>query len=78
MELLYTGYCKYTGENEIQKSCYVICRGAIGYGKTTALEYVTKKYREDGWTVEWMEDSFDEPCIERIQKTRYRKNSYLC
>lgn len=44
----------------------VICRGAIGCGKTTALEYVTKKYREDGWTVEWMDVSFDESCIERL------------
>lgn len=44
----------------------VICRGAIGCGKTTALEYVTKKYREDGWTIEWMDVSLDESCIERL------------
>lgn len=45
----------------------VICRGAIGCGKTTAFEYVTKKYRKDGWTVEWMEESFDESCTERLR-----------
>lgn len=45
----------------------VICRGAIGCGKTTALEYVTKKYRKDGWTVEWMEESYDESCTERLR-----------
>lgn len=44
----------------------VICRGAIGCGKTTALEYVTKKYKKDGWTVEWMEESFDKSCNERL------------
>lgn len=55
----------------------VICRGAIGCGKTTALEYVTKKYREDGWTVEWMEESFDESCIERIPK-HVREKTVIC
>lgn len=44
----------------------VICRGVIGCGKTTALDFVTKKYRKDGWTVEWMEESIDESCTERL------------
>lgn len=56
----------------------VICRGAIGCGKTTALEYVTKKYREDGWTIEWMEESFDESCIERLSKQHVIEKTVIC
>ncbi|XP_062616237.1 uncharacterized protein LOC134277945 [Saccostrea cucullata] len=29
-----------------------ICVGSIGCGKTTALEYVSKKYRKEGWQIE--------------------------
>lgn len=38
----------------------VTCRGAIGCGKTTALKYVAEKYRDDGWTIEWIEEFMDE------------------
>lgn len=34
----------------------VTCRGTIGCGKTTALKYVAKKYMDDGWTIEWIEE----------------------
>ncbi|XP_062592442.1 uncharacterized protein LOC134253874 [Saccostrea cucullata] len=29
-----------------------ICVGSIGCGKTTALDYVSKKYKEEGWQIE--------------------------
>ncbi|XP_052714945.1 uncharacterized protein LOC128188130 [Crassostrea angulata] len=38
----------------------VTCRGAIGCGKTTALKYVARKYRNDGWTIKWIEEFIDE------------------
>lgn len=44
----------------------VICCGVIGCGKIIVLEYVIKKYREDGWMIEWMDVFFDEFCIERL------------
>ncbi|XP_056016113.1 uncharacterized protein LOC125682114 isoform X2 [Ostrea edulis] len=33
----------------------VICRGAIGCGKTHALRAIQKKYEEKGWKSKWME-----------------------
>lgn len=64
-------YCK------MKSKGVIICHGAIGSCKTTALEYVTKKYRKDGWTIEWMDESFDEFYIERIQKQVIEKQLFV-
>ncbi|XP_062573849.1 uncharacterized protein LOC134235715 [Saccostrea cucullata] len=36
----------------------VICKGAIGCGKTHALKAIQNKYEEKGWKVRWMEEKF--------------------
>ncbi|XP_062594885.1 uncharacterized protein LOC134256241 [Saccostrea cucullata] len=35
----------------------VICKGAIGCGKTHALKAIENKYIEKGWKVRWMEEN---------------------
>lgn len=56
----------------------VICCGVIGCGKIIVLEYVIKKYREDGWMIEWMDVFFDEFCIERLFKQYVIEKIVIC
>ena len=44
-------------------------KGAIGCGKTTALDYVTGVYKEEGWQIECMDEFIDESCIDRALKS---------
>nr|XP_022342853.1 uncharacterized protein LOC111136344 isoform X2 [Crassostrea virginica] len=46
-----------------------ICKGAIGCGKTTALDYVTKVFKDEGWQIECMDEFIDESCIDRALKS---------
>lgn len=54
---------------KLKSTKLAICRGAIGCGKTTALDYVTRIYKESGWEIEWAEESIDESCINRLLKS---------
>ena len=44
-------------------------KGAIGCGKTTALDYVTGVYKEEGWQIECMDEFIDESSIDRALKS---------
>lgn len=56
----------------------VTCRGAIGCGKTTALKYVAEKYRDDGWTIEWIEEFMDESFYDNVIKNKTDKIMICC
>lgn len=56
----------------------VTCRGAIGCGKTTALAYVAKKYRDDGWTIKWMEELVDESHFNNLLERDMEKLLLCC
>lgn len=56
----------------------VTCRGAIGCGKTTALKYVARKYRNDGWTIKWIEESMDESFFDYVIENNTDKIMICC
>ncbi|XP_052712646.1 uncharacterized protein LOC128186792 [Crassostrea angulata] len=56
----------------------VTCRGAIGCGKTTALEYVAKKYTDNGWTMEWIEEFIDESFFNNVIESNTDKIIICC
>ncbi|XP_052713799.1 uncharacterized protein LOC128187391 [Crassostrea angulata] len=56
----------------------VTCRGAIGCGKTTALEYVARKYRNDGWTTKWIEEFVDESFFNNVIESNTEKIMICC
>lgn len=56
----------------------VTCRGAIGCGKTTALKYVARKYRDDGWTIKWIEEFMDESFFNNVMESNTEKIVICC
>lgn len=56
----------------------VTCRGAIGCGKTTALKYVARKYRDDGWTIKWIEEFMDESFFNNVIESNTDKIVICC
>lgn len=56
----------------------VTCCGAIGCGKTTALEYIARKYRDDGWTIQWIEELMDESLFNNVIESNTDKNFICC
>lgn len=55
----------------------VTCRGVIGCGKTTALKYVARKYRDDGWTIKWIEEFIDESFFNNVIESN-TDNIFIC
>lgn len=56
----------------------VTCCGAIGCGKTTALEYVARKYKDDGWTINWIKEFMDESFFNNVMKSNTDKIMICC
>lgn len=56
----------------------VTCRGAIGCGKTTALKYVARKYRKDGWTIKWIEEFMNESFFNNVIESNTDKIMICC
>ena len=54
---------------KMESTNIAICKGAIGCGKTTALDYVTGVFKDEGWQIECMEEFIDESCIDRALKS---------
>lgn len=54
---------------KMESTNIAICKGAIGCGKTTALDYVTGVFKDEGWQIEFMEEFIDESCIDRALKS---------
>ena len=54
---------------KMESTNIAICKGAIGCGKTTALDYVTKVFKDEGWQIECMDEFIDESCIDRALKS---------
>ncbi|XP_048748324.2 uncharacterized protein LOC125660635 [Ostrea edulis] len=44
----------------LETSDVIICRGAIGCGKTTAMRYIQEKYEDKGWRSVWFEEYVNE------------------
>ncbi|XP_056021755.1 uncharacterized protein LOC125660637 isoform X2 [Ostrea edulis] len=44
----------------LETSDVIICRGAIGCGKTTAMRYIQEKYEDKGWRSVWFEEYINE------------------
>ncbi|XP_078338928.1 uncharacterized protein LOC111136345 [Crassostrea virginica] len=68
-------------ENILEKmklSNIVIGRGAIGCGKTTVLDYVTREYRDEGWQIEWVEEFIDDSCIDRVKVPNSNRTILCC
>ena len=54
---------------KMESTNIAICKGAIGCGKTTALDYVVGLFKDEGWQTECMEEFIDESCIDRALKS---------
>ncbi|XP_062594138.1 uncharacterized protein LOC134255634 [Saccostrea cucullata] len=47
----------------LNESGLVICKGAIGCGKTSFLKYFDELYRKFGWAVKWREEMLNSPDV---------------
>nr|XP_022344776.1 uncharacterized protein LOC111137568 isoform X2 [Crassostrea virginica] len=63
---------------KMKSSNIVICLGAIGCGKTTALEFITKEYKDQGWQIEWVEEFIDDSCIDRVTTLNSERTILCC
>lgn len=65
-------------QEKLKSKKIVICRGAIGCGKTTALEYVARKYGDDGWTIKSIKEFMDESFFNHVMESNTDKIMICC
>ncbi|XP_062617279.1 uncharacterized protein LOC134278984 isoform X1 [Saccostrea cucullata] len=58
----------------LETSDVVICKGAIGCGKTTAMRYIQKQFKEKQWRTMWMEEFVDDSDL----SNNVIENTLLC
>nr|XP_034299294.1 uncharacterized protein LOC105329942 isoform X2 [Crassostrea gigas] len=63
---------------KLQSKKIVTCCGTIGCGKTTALEYIARKYRDDGWTIKWNKEFIDESFFNNVIESNTDKIFICC